>query len=75
MKKILAYIPDWILVPLIGIFTLATWPVILIYTFFHTIFSKNLNDGQKVEILKEISLLFLLLGIMFVIYSFSPEEV
>lgn len=48
MKKIISFIPDWILTLLLGVIFLATWPLIFIFIGVKALFDRKSTDEDKI---------------------------
>ena len=74
MKKVLSEIYTNLLLVLGSITFLVTWPFILIGVVFHTLFKSKVKDARKLEIMREITIVFIGVGI-FIIVSLISEQI
>ncbi len=71
MKRYLNLLPDWLIMIVISMFFLVTWPFLLIVGLYSSIFSKDMPDSEKVRIAKEILLVIVLVVVIVVVYSIN----
>lgn len=68
MKKISNIIPDWILLPVMGIIFLMIWPILFIFLGSKSLFSSKSSDSEKITGAK-VALLTIVGIVVFLIYS------
>jgi hypothetical protein len=69
MKRIFGKVPEWFLLPVMGVLFLMSWPFILIWSWIGALFSGKMSDRNKVEITKEIVIILGGLILILAIYS------
>lgn len=72
-KKIVSYLPDWVLLPLASIVFIITWPFVFVILGIKTLFDDDIAALKKIVILKEIVLTLFIFGIFLLIYLIVGE--